>query len=308
MSGRFGGLRNRLVNAALGVDLKGLMMGYEASLTRNEARAAVAAADLEFIHRRLFAEVLINREARDDLPGLVAGLELVRASPEYELALAAPEPLMSVRIASYRRTEELMDVAIASVLAQTYERFEIIVVNDGPNEKTRAAIAGLGDSRVRYEEFPARTVYPDDPHARWMVAGSPGMNRGADLATGEWIAPLDEDDAFTPDHLEVLLSVAQKGGAELAYGALVQRNLVNGTDDRIWSDPPSVGRFSFQGAIYLRVLNPLFRYDESSWLVEEPGDWNLARRMLAAGIRMSSTEQVVALMNQVPYTHKAPDA
>lgn len=305
---RFGAFRDRLVSSALGVDIQGLTRGYQESLVRIESEAAAAHAELSDLRRRLLASTIIQRGIRDDIAGLVSGLEAVRASAEYARALAVEEPLVSVRIASYRRTRELMEVAIPSVLAQTYQRFELIVVNDGPNEETREAVASLGDPRVRYEEFPRRNSYPDDPHARWMVAGSPGMNRGADLATGEWLAPLDEDDAFTPDHLEVLLGVARAEGAELAYGALTQRNLVNGTDALIWSDPPEVGKFSFQGAIYLRALHPLFRYDESSWLVEEPGDWNLARRMVEAGVRMASTERVVAMMNQVPYTHKAPDA
>ena len=198
-----------------------------------------------------------------------------------------------------------MDIAIASVLSQTYPHFELVVVNDGPNAQTRQAVTGLGDPRVRYEEFPGRKPYPADSHFRWMVAGSPGMNRGAELARGTWIAPLDEDDSFTPDHLEKLVDLAIKEQVELAYGALIQRNLINKTESRIWSFPPSMSAFSFQGAIYLRQLHPLFRYDEASWVVGEPGDWNLVRRMTAAGVRMAAVDDIVGVMNQVPYTHKS---
>jgi hypothetical protein len=178
------------------------------------------------------------------------------------------------------------------------------VVNDGPNEKTRAAIQSLGDKRIRYEEFPERTVYPADEHAQWMVAGARGMNHGASLATGAWIAPLDDDDAFTADHLEKLVTLARERHVELAYGAVEQRNLVTRQQHRIYSSPPAISQFSFQGAIYLRALNDVFRYDESSWIVDEPGDWNLIRRMSAAGVSMSGVDDVVAVMYQVPYTHK----
>jgi hypothetical protein len=130
------------------------------------------------------------------------------------------------------------------------------------------------------------------------------MNHGTDLATGTWVAPLDEDDSFTPDHLEKLLALARSERVELAYGALTQKNLVNGTELRIWSSPPRVSEFSFQGAIYLRLLASIFRYDEASWVVEEPGDWNLIRRMSAAGVTMAATPDVVATMNHTPYTHK----
>ena len=305
--GRLGRWRDRAANAALGVELQGLMLGFQASLARIEAEQLRFMDDIAFVRRRLTAEVAKARVERDGIAALAAGLAALRATAEYEAALDEPEPLVSVRIATYRRTAELMDIALASVFAQSYERFEVVIVNDGPNEATRRAVEGLRDPRVRYEEFPQRTSYPEDPHARWMVAGSPGMNRSAELATGTWLAPLDEDDAFTPDHIEKLLTLAQRERVELAYGALTQRNTVNNTEARIFSDPPAISQFSFQGALYLRMLTSVFRYDEESWLIEEPGDWNLIRRMTAAGVTMAATEDVVAVMNQVPYTHKGSE-
>ena len=305
--GRLGRWRDRAANAALGVELQWLLLGFQASLARIEAEQLRLMDDIAFVRRRLTAEVAKARLERDGIAGLSAGLAALRTTAEYSAALDEPEPLVSVRIASFRRTAELMDVALASVFAQSYERLEVVIVNDGPNEATRRAIEGLRDPRVRYEEFPRRSNYPEDPHARWMVAGSPGMNRGADLAIGTWLAPLDEDDAFTPDHVEKLLGLAQRERVELAYGALIQRNTVNNTEARIFSEPPAISQFSFQGALYLRMLGSVFRYDEESWLVEEPGDWNLIRRMTEAGVTMAATDDVVAVMNQVPYTHKGSE-
>ena len=288
--------RAQTVRRILGVDLPAMSETLE--------RTAGWESRLDNIERGIAAQRELLRRERDGLPTVIEALGAVRLSPEYALAFEEREPLISVRIASYEKTEELMDVAIASVLNQSYQNFEIIVVNDGPNEATREALALLDDPRVHYEEFAERTRYPTDPHARWMVAGAPGMNRGADLARGVWLAPLDDDDAFTPDHLEKLLALGLDRSSELAYGALIQRNLINDTEERIWSSPPAISQFSFQGAIYLRLLHSLFRYDESSWLVNEPGDWNLIRRMSAAGVTMAGIPDTVAVMNQVPYTHK----
>ena len=296
-----------MVSAGLGVPLARIVGEFQESLARTEERLILAENRLESMQLHLLAQTELLRRERDGISSLIERLAAVRLTPEYARLFLVEEPLISVRIASYRKTEELLDIAVASVLGQTYQNFEIIVVNDGPDERTREALAKLGDPRVRYEEFPARQVYPADPRARWMVAGSPGMNRGADLARGLWIAPLDNDDAFTPDHLERLIGLALGAGAELAYGALKQVNQVTGEELRIFSDPPAISEFSFQGAIYLRLLNEVFRYDESSWLVGEPGDWNLIRRMSAAGVRMVSTPDVVAIMNHVPYTHKPGD-
>lgn len=261
-------------------------------------------AKLEQVSRRTAVQIEAVRHERDDAQGLKSGLKALRESPEHAAALAQREPLVSVRIAAYENTEALIDVAIASVLRQTYSRVELIVVNDGPNDTTRRAIENLDDARIRYYEFPERNLYPQDSHFRWMVAGAPGMNRGADLASGTWIAPLDDDDEFTDDHIEKLVALATREQVELAYGALLQRNRVNGDEHHIFSSPPEISQFSFQGAIYLARLRDVFRYDEQSWVVGEPGDWNLIRRMKLAGVTMASTPDVVAYMNQVPYTHK----
>ncbi|MBN9632762.1 MAG: glycosyltransferase family 2 protein [Actinobacteria bacterium] len=321
---RLGNTRQGLVNRAVGLDLRGTMNGMQESLHRVEdnairteeriarleamheedrARQLDMARQLGFIERRLTVELERLRMQRDDIPGLRGRLREARLRPEYLAAFEEREPLISVRIPAYRKTEELIDSAIASVLAQTYQRFEIIVVNDGPNEKTARAIEAIGDDRIHYEEFAAQSVYPADRHSRWMVAGSPGMNRAVELATGTWIAPLDDDDAFSPDHLEKLLALALEQRVELAYGALRSLNAVTGEERRIWSYPPAISQFSFMGAIYLRQLD-FFRYDESSWLVDEPGDWNLIRRMSEAGVTMAATEDLVGTINLVPYTHK----
>jgi hypothetical protein len=321
MKRRIGQLRDSLLNAVFGFDLRANVAEFQASLERDATRRTLDEAWREWVRddrartrevldslqNRLEIQTQLLKSARDNVPLLRHQLDLIRKTKEYAVALAEPHPLVTVRIASYRDTEALMDAAIASVMRQTYDNFELVIVNDGPNERTRHAVQGLHDSRIRYEEFPARAQYPDDSHSRWMVAGSPGMNRGAELAAGAWIAPLDDDDEFTPDHLEVLVALARKEGVELAYGALTQKNLANGEEHHIYSAPPAISQFSFQGAIYLAALRSAFRYDEQSWLVGEPGDWNLIRRMSAAGVTMASTPDVVAVMNQVPYTHKVPE-
>jgi len=301
---KIGRIRKSVVDAILGVDLRGHLFGLQESLYRNELKQIQRDEEMEIIFRRLAAQLEVIRMQRDDIRSLKRALEEIRRTGAYAEAFEEKEPLITVRIASYQKTDELIEVAVSSVLAQSYGRFELIIVNDGPNDRTRKAVASLGDSRIQYVEFPHRSNYPDDPHSRWMVAGSPGMNRGTSLATGTWIAPLDEDDLFTPDHLEKLLLLAQSKRVELAYGALIQKNMITGDELRIWSSPPRVSNFSFQGAIYLRQLVPTFHYDESSWVVEEPGDWNLIRRMTAAGVTMAAIEDVVATMNHTPYTHR----
>ena len=227
----------------------------------------------------------------------------MRALAGYERAFEEENPLVTVRIASYRRTRELLEVALPSVLSQTHQNLEIIIVNDGPNAETAAAVAAIGDQRVAYSEFPRRSAYPRRPQHRWYVAGSPGMNEGIRRATGSWIAALDDDDEFTVDHVQRLLALARETRAELVYGALTQNDLGSSTSVHIFSDPPQRGGFSFQGALVHGMLS-FFRFDPTSWRLGEPGDWNLARRMLAAGVRTGAVDEVVGTLHRVPYTQR----
>jgi hypothetical protein len=278
-----------------------------------ESRRGAADATVQEILRRLDGlergiGSLENhaRSQRDDIPTLRRALSAAREAPEYETPFREKEPLVSVRIASYGDPETLVDVALASVRAQTYTRLEVIVVNDGPDEANRRAVESLRDDRIRYVELPFRRAYPGDAKKRWMVAGSPGMNEGARLATGKWIAPLDDDDAFAPDHVERLLALARENRAEVAYGAALQVDAVTGDEARIHAFPPERGGFTFQAALLHRALR-VFEYDEESWRVAEPGDWNLCRRMVAAGVRFAACDDEVVRLNRVPYSAKPRD-
>lgn len=304
MKARLKRLRDRASTLVLGVDLKHASSEIQQSLDAMAGRQLEVERELDFVRRRLEAQREHTKNQRDNLPELRNSLERLRATDAYKAAFEESEPLVSVRIGSYQKTEELIEVAIASVLCQSYERFEIVVVNDGPNEKTREAIGKLGDSRIRFFETARRGNYPEDAHSRWMVAGVPNANEAAKLSVGTWLAPLDDDDTFSPDHIEKLVTVALRQRVELAYGALIQKNLVTDEDVHIWSDPPAINNFSFQGSIYLRLLSEVFQYDDQSWIVDEPTDWNLVRRMKAAGVTHAVTGDVVATMRHIPYTHK----
>jgi hypothetical protein len=298
--------RDRLRAWLLGADLRRLderTRSLAGKLDDAAATSELIVERLDALDRAIASLEGHARSHRDDLPALRRALTVARESPDYDRPFETAEPLVSVRIASYDNTDALIDVALASVRAQSYARLEVIVVNDGPNDRSRRAVEALGDRRIRYVELPFRRAYPGDAKKRWMVAGSPGMNEGARLATGDWIAPLDDDDAFSVDHVEVLLALAQSQRAEVAYGAARQVDAVSGESVRIHDFPPQRGGFSFQSALLHRAMR-LFEYDEESWRVGEPGDWNLCRRMIAAGVRFASCDDEVATLNRVPYPTK----
>jgi hypothetical protein len=230
-------------------------------------------------------------EAIFDWPGKV---EAMRRESGYEEAWHG-EPLISVRIATYNNAEVLVDRALASVLRQTYTNWEAIVVGDACTDDTERLIAAIGDDRIHFENLPVRGPYPTDATSLWHTAGIPPANRALELARGRWIAPLDHDDEFDDDHLEVLLAEAQRTHAELVYG---KWRMVDAENGRLFDHafggeyPPVSGAIAFQAALYHGKLTR-FRYDMNTYLVGEPGDRNLARRLWEAGVRFAVLDRVV---------------
>jgi glycosyltransferase involved in cell wall biosynthesis len=104
-------------------------------------------------------------------------------------------PDVSVVIPTLNRPE-LAARAVRSVLAQTHDSLEVIVVVDGPDPGTREHLETIGDERLRVLELPERGKAP---HAR---------NQGALAARGRWTALLDDDDEWLPAKLETQLKLA----------------------------------------------------------------------------------------------------
>jgi len=222
-----------------------------------------------------------------------------RQTSEYEKLFNEVHPLVSVRIATWNNPELLIERAIKSVLKQSYDNWEIIVVGDCCDDDTENRVKSLNDSRISFYNMPHRGVYPKDRLKRWQVAGSPGMNRGAELARGQWIAPLDDDDEFSEDHIEVLLEKALSGRFECVYGNIEQVFLPENTRKVIGTYPPEEGEISSQAFIYPKLLN-FFEWETQSWKVNEPGDWNLIRRMLEAGVLFGKVDKTVSTIYRLP--------
>jgi Glycosyltransferase like family 2 len=218
-------------------------------------------------------------------------LRRLRQDPSYERAFVDEEPLVSVIIATYDRGELLVSRAIPSVLAQTYQNFEIVVVGDSAPQDTALHIATLGDERVRYQNLPHRGPYPDRPRDLWHVAGVPPRNAAASLARGRWIAPLDDDDAFHEHHIEHLLALAQREQLEVAYGQL-RCLMSDGSEFSLGEYPPKYGQFGWQGAIFHAGLR-FFEMELADALFFSPADWSLCRRMLRAGVRFGMLPELV---------------
>lgn len=101
----------------------------------------------------------------------------------------SPSALVSVVIPT-RNRPELVLRAVESVAGQAYRKLEIIVVIDGPDAETEAALRAVAEPRLRILALPESR------------GGSDARNAGVAAAQGEWIAFLDDDDEWLPEKLE----------------------------------------------------------------------------------------------------------
>ena len=180
-----------------------------------EISRLVETTDARFERLAQILQVTYDRE-----PEMRERLAELRRSAAYEAAFDRDAPLVSVVIPTYDRGELLVERAVPSVLAQTYENVEIVVVGDAAPESTGEWLRDLNDPRITYRNLTLRGPYPEDARDRWHVAGVPARNAAVALARGEWIAPLDDDDAFHPDHVRQLLDLARQEHCEVAYGLM----------------------------------------------------------------------------------------
>ena len=102
-----------------------------------------------------------------------------------------PAPKVSVLVPVYRPREEYLRACIDSILSQTFRDFELLLLDDCPEDRTaEAVIKSYADGRIRYSRNPAN------------LGISASRNLLIDMARGEYLAVMDHDDISLPERLE----------------------------------------------------------------------------------------------------------
>jgi glycosyltransferase involved in cell wall biosynthesis len=205
--------------------------------------------------------------------------------------LCSKNPLISVSIPTWNRGRILTERTIPSVLRQTYQKFEIVIVGDHCTDNTEELLNKFNDKRIKFYNLPQRGNYPVEPMDRWMIAGAAAASKSLELCSGEWIAPMDDDDEFSEDHIEVLLNRALEHDYEMVYG-ITDMEIEPGRWVNVGSYPLKCGRICRLSALYHARLK-FFKADTDCWKYEEPGDCNIWRRMKEAGVRIGFLDKIV---------------
>nr|MDT0662988.1 glycosyltransferase family 2 protein [Micromonospora sp. DSM 115978] len=156
-----------------------------------------------------------------------------------------PIPDVSVVIPTLNRPA-LVTRAVRTALAQTVPNIEVLVVVDGPDPATRAALATIADHRLRLIELPARGGAPN------------ARNAGVRAARAPWTALLDDDDEWLPTKLAVQLDRARRAETPLP---IVGSRLINRTPRAEFVIPRRLPAPGEPLSEYLTVRRGLFHGD-----------------------------------------------
>lgn len=209
--------------------------------------------------------------------------------------MTAPQasPAVSVIMANHRGAAHL-ERAMASVLAQTERRLELILADDASDD----------DSLVI-----ARRIADQDPRVRVLASArnaGPAVtrNRALDMAEGRWIAIVDSDDLIHPERLARLIAAAEDAGVDMAADDLVHFGDVPEPAGRTLLQPMALAAPVVLGpAPYLRsneggsslprfgYLKPVIRRAALGGLRYDPGlrigeDHDLVLRLMIGGARL----------------------
>jgi glycosyltransferase involved in cell wall biosynthesis len=142
-------------------------------------------------------------------------------------------PFFSIIIPVYNRAH-VLGRALSSVLAQSCQDFEIVVVDDGSTDDPAQIVAQFTDARIRFIRQP-------------NCGGGAARNAGIDACCGRYIAPLDSDDEFLPGHLERMKQLLDGLKDTVGYA----RVLVDRGNGRTLLKPPRAPRPGEHMATYL---------------------------------------------------------
>lgn len=197
------------------------------------------------------------------------------------------KPLVSVVLPVYNGEEYLAD-AINSILVQTFSDFELIVIDDGSTD---------GSPKI-LKEYEHR-----DPRVLVVVRENRGLvttlNDAIDIASGKWIARMDQDDIALPHRLERQLEWLGSTGADITgswvrrFGSSDKRLVkLRQTDEAIKMEMLFCSPFAHPSVMMRTELVKHLRYNIAC---EKAEDYDLWERAAEEGWKMTNVQEVLLL-------------
>jgi len=180
-------------------------------------------------------------------------------------------PRVSVLVPCYN-VEKYVDQCLASIANQTLKDIEIICINDGSTDSTLDIIKKYADSDKRF-------VVIDKQNEGYGKS----MNRGLDVATGEYIGIVESDDWIDADMFENLVKIADDANVDVVKGNFFTYTTTNGENsdlckslnmcpmDKVINPMEETEVFFCTPAIWSAIYRRQFLSDNNIRFLESPG-------------------------------------
>lgn len=223
--------------------------------------------------------VLATREEFERLKSsLEVPRELLDEFANWKLQNPIPaEPFVSICVVTYNRARLLTERCLPSLLRQTYDKFELIVVADRCTDDTKELVERIGDPRITFFNLWDRPEYPSDPRLRWMSAGAPAAIKSLSMAKGDFITHLDDDDEHMPDRLEKLVKFAIENQCDMVWHPFWWEER-DGSWHLFEAKDFAFGNVTHSSVFYRGWFKNIKPAIEPHLLLE-PGDWHRFRRI-----------------------------
>ena len=160
-------------------------------------------------------------------------------------------PIVSVIIPTYNRVY-LLGRAIRSVLTQTYQDFEIIVVDDGSTDNIEDVVTNFNDSRIKYIRHEKNK------------GGAVARNTGIKAARSKYSAFLDSDDEWLSDKLKQQIECLENSDEEV--GVVYCEFYSQDDNSGFMEEPPNPDLYT--GDVYKYLLGGWCPVSTSLFLVD----------------------------------------
>lgn len=200
-----------------------------------------------------FSESLRINPFQNDIFNITQTL-LKYSQPIKPVILKPDACLVSVIMRTYNRLDEIRE-SIQSVLSQTIDDFELIVINDAGLEAIKDIVDSFTSDKIKYLRLPENK------------GQSGAFNAGLLEACGKYIAYLDDDDVYYPDHLEKLTSFLESNpyydcvysNTWWCYGEVINGVFVEHKRELLNRRPTQFDKSLLLKANYITTLSLVFK-------------------------------------------------
>ena len=191
---------------------------------------------------------------------------------------------IDIILPTYNRSKMLMERSIPSVLNQSHKKFRLLIIGDCCTDNTEEVVKSFNDKRIIFFNLSKREKrYPPSPENHWFAGPVTAINEGLKFVESDWIARIDDDDTWTSDHLEELLSFALKKKSEFVSSSytIIQDNkeIVKNFQNET---PPIGGVQTWLYRSYLKFFKSNINCWRKSW--NKVNDLDLQNRFYIAGV------------------------